>query len=306
MVAAKVSQLFALASASLLAQVSARLDKPLIQPPIPGLDNGLFQNLPARGSTKSQWQYGLIPDRCRDVANAEKHTPYEVEVYSVQYDDCPDAWVFCRHKDATPSIDQMIEVFGRLPVRIRDYVRTTIAMPGPRSAYTYSDLGDNIYFGDFQNYPTLFVHEIGHTMDNNVYHKGSDFSASQQWLNAYNQDSAISDDYARTNQAENVAQETVIALFNTIVPGGIRSVEPNAAAISHQYTALQNVLGDILHPGGQCQNRFQNAGVVCMGPDAPCPNQVESHIPFNLTLSDAVMPIPVRQGPGKKVCTLHE
>jgi hypothetical protein len=41
-----------------------------------------------------------------------------------------------------------------------------------------SDLGDNIYFGDIQNYPTLWAHEIGHTMDHNVVTKGQDFSGA--------------------------------------------------------------------------------------------------------------------------------
>lgn len=115
-------------------------------------------------------------------------------------------------------------------------------------------------------------------MDNNAVQKGTDFSSTQKWLENYNQDSAISDSYAQTSatiliardvkttvlipatdQAENFAQETVIALYDKVVPGGIGSVEPNWKAIFHQYATVQDALKDNLIPGGQCRNRFANA-----------------------------------------------
>lgn len=61
------------------------------------------------------------------------------------------------------------------------------------------------------------------------------------------------------DQAENFAQETVIALFDKVVPGGIGTVEPNWKAIFHQYATVQAALGDSIIPGGTCRNRFANA-----------------------------------------------
>lgn len=249
----------AFVGAALVGPAIARLDKPLISPPIPALDDGLFKNLKPTQSTNDQWEWGWIPDRCRDEANAHNLSPYDIEVFNVHYTDCSDAWVMCRHHKAEVSQAQMIDVFGRLPVHMRSWVRLSIALPGARSAYTYSDLGDNVYFGDIQSYPTLWVHEIGHTMDHNVVTKGQDFSASQKWTDNYNMDSAISDGYAQTNQAENFAQETVISLFDKVVPGGLGSVEPNWKAIFHQYATAQDALGDNILPGGKCRNRFANA-----------------------------------------------
>lgn len=249
----------AFAGAALVAPALARLDKPLISPAIPPLDDGLFKNLKPTQSTHDQWEWGWIPDRCRDEANAHNLSPYDIEVFNVHYTDCSDAWVMCRHHKAQVSQDQMIDVFGRLPVHMRSWVRLSIALPGARSAYTYSDLGDNVYFGDIQSYPTLWVHEISHTMDHNVVTKGQDFSASQRWTDNYNMDSAISDSYAQTNQAENFAQETVISIFDKVVPGGLGSVEPNWKAIFHQYATAQDALGDNILPGGKCRNRFANA-----------------------------------------------
>ncbi|KAJ2977475.1 hypothetical protein NQ176_g4347 [Zarea fungicola] len=300
MLASKLSHIICVIG--LITGVNGKLDKPLIKPSIPPLDAALFKNLKTTQWTKSQWEWGWIPDRCRDVANAHKLNPYDIEVFNVQYTDCADIWIMCRHHEAEVSQDQMADIFGRLPVRMRDYVRLSIAFPGrgSRSAYTYSDLGDNIYFGDIQNHPTLWAHEIGHTLDINAVTKGQDFSASPRWIAAYNQDQAISDDYAQTNQAENFAQETVIALFDKVVPGGIGTVEPNWNAIFHQYATAQDALGDNIIPGGRCRNRFPNAGIVCMGPAAPCGKKRNAVAPFNVTLSDEVSEIPVIAGRDRK------
>ncbi|KAK5999218.1 Conidiation-specific protein 13 [Cladobotryum mycophilum] len=261
-----------LAAAVLVGESAAALNKPLINPPIPSMDNGLFQYLKPTHSTHDAWEWGWIPDICRDRANAEKLNPYDVEVFNVHYDDCSQPWIMCRHHNAPMSQSQMIDLFGRMPVHMRQWVRTITAFPGPRSAYTLSGSGDSVFFGDSQNYPTLFAHEIGHTLDHNSVpgYSGTDFSASQIWLDNYNADSAISDSYAATNQAENFAQETVIALFDKNVPGGVGTIEPNWKQIFHQYATLQAYVGNPLIPGGTCDHRWTNPATVCMGSAAPC------------------------------------
>lgn len=74
------------------------------------------------------------------MANAHGLSPYDIEVFNAHYDDCQDIWIMCRHHDAEVSQNQMIDVFGRLPVHMRDFVRLTIALPvpkgGSRNAYT--------------------------------------------------------------------------------------------------------------------------------------------------------------------------
>ncbi|KLU89726.1 hypothetical protein MAPG_08695 [Magnaporthiopsis poae ATCC 64411] len=125
---------FLLASAAILG-AGARLTKPLIQPPIPPLDAGLFANLNAPSSWYDSWEWGWIPDRCCDVGNSEKKNfpggPYDIEVFNVHYADCDMAWVMCRrHHQADMSKEQMIDLFGRMPVRMRQWIRLVIAMPG--------------------------------------------------------------------------------------------------------------------------------------------------------------------------------
>jgi hypothetical protein len=64
-----------------------------------------------------------LPLRCKVVAEARGLNPYDVNVYNVHYEDCDQAWVMCRHHGAQVSLDQMIDNFGRLPVRLRNIVR---------------------------------------------------------------------------------------------------------------------------------------------------------------------------------------
>ena len=57
---------------------------------------------------------------------------------------------------------------------------------------------------------------------------------------------------------KNVAQETVISLFDKVVPGGLGTIEPNSNGIFHQYATLQANLGQTLLPGGTCSGRLAN------------------------------------------------
>jgi hypothetical protein len=64
-----------------------------------------------------------LPARCKAVAQERNLNVYDIDVFNVHYDDCDAAWVFCRHHDAQVSLDQMIDNFGRMPVRLRNMVR---------------------------------------------------------------------------------------------------------------------------------------------------------------------------------------
>lgn len=42
---------------------------------------------------------------------------------------------------------------------------------------------------------------------------------------------------------EDFAQATVIAMYDNVVPGGIKAIQPSWATIWNQVTAVKNVLG---------------------------------------------------------------
>ncbi|KAL4962424.1 uncharacterized protein BDV14DRAFT_202759 [Aspergillus stella-maris] len=267
---------FSLLAASFLPGAHAQLNKTIMDPAVPfdQMDTHLYANLPPTAATWEEWEYGWLPARCHDVAEAEGHSPEDMTVYNVTYSDCDRPWIMCRHKDAPMSLDNLIDNFGRLPVRMRNLVRTQLAFPerseGSLLAYTYTDLGDIVYTGDMYAYIRFWIHEVGHIRDAQVDPSAGDYSATTEWLDEYNKDAFICDAYAQTNAAENFAQEVVVAEYDSIVPGGIASLVPNHQDIIHQYTAIETLMGDELYQGGVCERLFEDDRLVCVGPDAGC------------------------------------
>ncbi|OAR01581.1 hypothetical protein LLEC1_00869 [Akanthomyces lecanii] len=256
------------AIAATLPLASAGLNKPIINPQFPNnglgsLGPGLMQHLRPAKRTWDKWGPGWIPEDCKNLAKSNNLSPFDITPFNIHYEDCPDSWVFCRHKDSPLSETDMMDLFGRMPVKMRSYIRHIIALPGSRSA---GSAGDNIQMnGDCEI--TVFVHETGHSLDSHAFDPkyGAPFSNSRVWLDNYGQDSAVCDGYAQSSQQENLAQETVVGLFDKVVPGGVGTVQPNWKAIFHQYATVQGYLGDQILPGGTCSHRLANSRPVPMG-----------------------------------------
>ncbi|KAL2872177.1 uncharacterized protein BJX67DRAFT_341716 [Aspergillus lucknowensis] len=278
--------------------VLAQLDKPIMSPAVPfdQTDPILYEHLNPTPSTYDQWEYGWLPLRCKAVAENEGLSPYDIDVFNVHYEDCDEAWVLCRHHDAQVTLEQLIDNFGRLPVRLRNIVRHQFAIPSDNLvAWTYSDLGDIVYSGDIGQYIRFWIHEAGHAVDRNINPSEGDYSSSDAWITEYNKDNYIADAYAQNNMAENFAQEVIVALFDKVVPGGIGSLVPNWGDIFHQYATIQAVMGDMLIPGGTCNRHFPDDSIVCMGPDAGCESKRDDEHSNATETEDSEEPI---------VCTL--
>lgn len=243
----------------------AQLDKPVIQPNFPGgglgsLGQGLLDHLAPTMSTWDHWGAGWIPQDCKTLAEGSGFSAQDITTFNIHYQDCGDVWIFCRHKDSPIGEVHAIDLFGRLPVRMRSFIRHIILLPGTPSA---GSIDDNIQMnGDVDI--TVFVHEVGHSLDSHAFNPGYGvpFSTSSVWVDNYNQDSAVADYYAQTNQQENFAQETVVSLYDKVVPGGIGTIQPNWQAIFHQYATLEGYIGDVIVPGGTCSNRLGNSPPV--------------------------------------------
>ncbi|KAI9770837.1 MAG: hypothetical protein M1839_003032 [Geoglossum umbratile] len=274
--------------------VLADLGKPVINPPIEfsKIDQGLLTYLKPAPSTVDVWGPGWIPQDCKTNTESSGFKAIDIEVFNVHYADCCDPWIMCRHKESPMSKTDLIDLFGRLPVRMRSYLRHLIALPGVKSA---SSSGDNTVFFGPANVISIFAHEVGHSLDSHAYPPNvTPFHESTPWLDAFKKDSSISDPYAGTSQAENVAQETVISLFDKVVPGGIKTIEPNWQAISNQYTTLQTYIGNTIIPGGVCTNRLENSPPVPMAPAVR--GRVRVRLPISpmpdVSLSDGINVIP--------------
>ena len=244
---------------------SATLNKPIISPQFPGgglasLGQGLLDHLAPTQSTFDDWGAGWIAKDCKTLAKANGFSPNDITTFNIKYTDCSDTWVFCRHKNSPMSEIGMIDLFGRLPVRMRSFIRHIIALPGTKSA---GSSGDNIQLnGDCDI--TVFIHETGHSLDSHGFDSsyGVPFSTGKVWVDNYNLDSAVTDSYAQSSQQENFAQETVVSLYDKVVSGGIGTIQPNWQAIFHQYATLQGYAGDKIIPGGSCTNRLANSEPV--------------------------------------------
>ncbi|KAI5782351.1 hypothetical protein DFH27DRAFT_280189 [Peziza echinospora] len=238
------------------------LNKAVVVPAVPSLDAALLRNLVPQKARIRSWPESWIPKDCKKAIEQEKLNPRDVDVFELLFNDCPnDPWVFCRHRNSPMQRKDMIETFGRMPVRVRQFVRHITAIPGVLSA---GSSGDNIVVkGTGPNLMTIFIHEAAHSMDSHaVTTLPSPFHKTSEWLEAYNKDPAISDDYARTSQAENFAQTMVIAIVDTVVPGGFASIHPSYQKISNQYTTAKLYLGDLIVPYGKCAKRLKNSEAV--------------------------------------------
>ncbi|KAL9613819.1 MAG: hypothetical protein Q9167_001666 [Letrouitia subvulpina] len=268
-----------------------RLDKPPLTNDLEYLRPGLLDNLPSVNQNHDKWGDGWIAQDCKNMAEEQGLNAADVETWNVKYDDvnphypsphhlygqrfltnksqCGDAWVVCHHKDAQSSLDDLIAVFGRLPVHTRQFVRHVIALPDD-GAWAYNSGGNIAMFADvIHDNPAVFLHEAGHSLDLlNAYLPDQALSSSQNWIDNYNQDSNVPDNYAQSNQVENVAQNTVVDTFNLVVDGGFASVQPNYQAIFHQFATVdtkQREAGDLLVPGGSCTSRLTNSAPVEIG-----------------------------------------
>ncbi|KAL8660055.1 MAG: hypothetical protein Q9202_006821 [Teloschistes flavicans] len=256
----------ATAIVSLLAtSTSAALSKPPLHPNLDYLQQGLLNNLHPTHSTWDIWGAGWIPQDCKTMTQNAGLNPLDVETYNVHYDDCSTAWVMCRHKSSPDPLINMIDLFGRLPVHTRQYVRHMIALPDPAGGHAYNSNGNIALFNRIDGDLTVFIHESGHSLDLLGAYADKPLSSSANWLNNYNQDSAVPDPYAQTNQVENVAQNTVVDSYNLNVAGGFAGVEPGWQQIFHQFATVQTEqrnAGNFLVPGGTCTSRLVNSAPV--------------------------------------------
>ncbi|KAL4999355.1 hypothetical protein BDV10DRAFT_57806 [Aspergillus recurvatus] len=253
------------ASALFLTLARAELDKPALTPNLDYLLEGNANSLPTVNSQIAVWASGYIPKDCQDLGSDEGYDASEFEVYEVTYDDCSDPWLFCRQKDVEVDITTAAETFSKLPVKIRDWVRQILLLPGADSAFAIN--GNVAFFGTTGSNIDVMIHESAHGLDGFAAF-GESFSSSDGFLAAYNADTHVPDNYARSSQAENVAQNTVVAVYDKNVPGGFPGVQEQYTAILNQYSYIQDKAGDALVPGGTCDRHLENSETVVLSSSA--------------------------------------
>ena len=165
----------------------------------------------------------------------------------------------------------MIDLFGRIPVKARQWVRHIVYLPA-NETWAYNSGGNIAMFGRIDGDITVFIHETAHSLDLLGAYPDNPLSNSTTWLAQYAKDSNVPDPYAQTNVFEDVAQNTVVATYDLNVPGGFRAVESNWSGVSHQFRLIEREQnkagallvrgGNLLDHGGVCERRLNNSQPV--------------------------------------------
>ncbi|KAL8849702.1 MAG: hypothetical protein Q9221_005312 [Calogaya cf. arnoldii] len=243
-----------------------KIDKPFLHENLDFLKDDLKKYMPTvRHDVGPPWSEDWIPQWCLDESKSKDDgfNPADIRTYDIHYDDCETAWVVCVHKDSKMSIDTLADLWGRVPVGSRSYIRHVLSIPNEVGIATNG--GDNmklLNIGD--DGLQVLIHEIAHSLDAHAY--AEPLSISGNWKEKTSRDSHVPDEYAQTSAAEDAAQSSVIATYDLVVPGGFKDAEPRWEKVRNQYETVQKVqkeqADNILVPGGRCQKRLANSEVV--------------------------------------------
>ncbi|KAH8901448.1 hypothetical protein GQ53DRAFT_775997 [Thozetella sp. PMI_491] len=259
--------MFLLAATALAAN---EINKPSIQP---AFNESIMEPIMRQNMypTQSRWEFwgeGWIPKTCKDFALQNGLNPWDYEIFNVFYTDCSEPWIMCRHKGAPASVIDMIDIFGRMPVHMRQYVAHLTAVPWLNDGTIAATDSANIVVRGFNVNITVLSHEISHNLDKralNQFLEGhSRFSETGIWRDNINADAVVVTPYAATSWIENYAATGVIGVYDKLVPGGIGPIQPNWSQIFHGYATYQAFLGDTIIPGGTCNVKLDNSPPVWM------------------------------------------
>ncbi|KAI0112352.1 hypothetical protein F4776DRAFT_352275 [Hypoxylon sp. NC0597] len=247
---------------------------PAISPPYnfnDAIEPGLQENLNATSNYLVFLPAGQMPEYCMTEAKESGYGPADIQAFEVHYDDCHIPWVMCRLGTSKVDACTMAEFFGKMPLSMREFVRHVIVLkPQDLHGAAAISYGDNIQVSEDSWRLYILAHEMSHSLDSHVSIPGvtqpdqGGLSISQTWKLQFSQDSATVTEYARTLWSEDLAETGILALYDTIVPGGATTLSNNSHSVYHQYTTYQKYYGDIITPGkkSNCTSRLPDSNMV--------------------------------------------
>lgn len=213
--------------------------RPKINPYPPGaLNSRLLASTPGHSATMKNWTEGsatlqdAIPRACFDAVQSEGLKPEDVEVFTTTYDDCDLEWELCRHKDANMTLSTLGNVHGKIPVKARGLVPHLLLVPGTEHLYRTDEI---LVMGGRPNFSAL-MHQVGRAIDENCPFPGKTrrCSDTDAWRNAFDRDTYVVDDIARTSQAANFAQIVLHTILNLNFPTGLSSMHTDTNGMSNE------------------------------------------------------------------------
>lgn len=212
-------------------------------------------------------QSGSIPEWCYRKAKEAGQDPNDIDVYSLNYPDCPVSFEICHHQKAQMSFEQVKDWFGRIPSTARGHINRFIVIPADRASagYVYADRSI-IYRGQLSF--RGFFHEIYHGVDRycEMPGKGASQACHQTdiFRKAVADDGYAVDSYARTSEAENFAQVAFHTFYNINVPGGLPNLKTQTDGKNNWDLAKHEVEAQTKY----CKNDFTFGSAQCASRDA--------------------------------------
>jgi len=227
------------------------------------IDPSLWANTQSPPVTWADWiAFELMPQRCYQEAENLGLNPGDFLAFAVTYNDCGTPWNFCWHTSASISQSSMVDLFGRLPVRERQWIQHVMAVPGGGSAYNSAAV---IVFQGPVGVPSVFQHETTHSLDAYAGASGvGQLSETFYWLNSIASDTCVPDDYSNTNEVEDFAQIGVVCLFNAVNPGGMDAAFGTSSwhCLLNQFNYWNTVLYPSYIEGDVCARRWADSPAV--------------------------------------------
>lgn len=162
----------------------------------------------------------------------------------------------------------MARQFGKMPIQMRQWIRHVVDVPAD-GGWAFETDGTITFIRPIEGMMTTMVHETGHSLDLSGAYNMPSISDNDNWWDNYNQDPNVPDPYAQSNMIEDVAQTTVVAVFNENVPGKFESVQPNWRNIFHQYATIIT----------QARNAGHGNSIIVPGENQQCTHRMPASKP---------------------------
>ncbi|KAI0112351.1 hypothetical protein F4776DRAFT_656962 [Hypoxylon sp. NC0597] len=271
------------------------VSRPAIIPPFDlqgTIEKGLQEHLTSSKWSISYWNKSMLPLGCNQIADQYLTNIANLEVFQVQYDDCSQPWVMCRHKDAKTDANTMAETFGKIPLGMREYVKNIAVLKPYKLMNSYAvSYNDTIAVADDSFFLYAIAQEMMHSIDShfsvtNITADNGTTSESDIWKAYHDKSDAVVSNLSAFTWQDNLAETGVISLYDIVVPGSLQAIQPNWTQVFPQYALLQTLYRNILSPGTKtnCTNRLEESLVLyknytAMHIPVPNSNGIEKILP---------------------------
>ncbi|KAF2650510.1 hypothetical protein K491DRAFT_761668 [Lophiostoma macrostomum CBS 122681] len=234
-------------------------NKKVLDPPIPDLSQYLLRDLNSYQGVVKAWDEGKTFEVCKTWFDKLGLKVQDSETSDLVYSDCDEPWSVCRHKDAEWVGDVVKEYFGRVPTRMRSNIRHLVNLPamnGNSSVIHDRNLNTLVVIGKPSFHEFLAGAAKPLAFNNRGYKAVGPFYNSQYWKDAVAKDTNVANEESEYSDECNLAQETVITLFDVRDTAGIKWLAPNADGIKNQMASIKaHILPDTLNPSEKFNSR---------------------------------------------------